>query len=141
VTLWKSIVALGDSLTSGFQSTQSYGYPSYTPYTNFLQSLLLISGKDVIVLNKGIDGDTTSGMKERFDRSVTPEKPDYVIIWAGINDLYSGVTISEIKSNILDLFKMCNNIPSTPIFCSLTPVIEASLINDKIRKLNTVISK
>ncbi|MBD3206892.1 hypothetical protein GF319_11205 [Candidatus Bathyarchaeota archaeon] len=139
--LWKCILALGDSLTRGFQIHPEYRNPIYTPYTDYLQSRLLGSGKNVVVLNEGIDGDTTSGMLERFNRSVVPEKPDFVIIWAGINDIYAGVSINQICENLKELFTRTINIPSIPFLCSLSPAHSESRLNDKIKRLNHLIQK
>jgi lysophospholipase L1-like esterase len=137
--LWKIILSLGDSLTRGFQIHPKYRYPIYTPYTDILQARLLSSGKNVAVLNKGIDGDTTSGMLERYSRSVAPEEPDFVIIWAGINDLYAGLSIEQIHNNIKELFERTTGILSIPISCSLTPVLNSKQINRKIKQLNYLI--
>jgi len=137
--LWKIILSLGDSLTRGFQIHPKYRYPIYTPYTDILQARLFSSGKNVAVLNKGIDGDTTSGMLERYSRSVAPEEPDFVIIWAGINDLYAGLSIGQIHNNIKELFERTTGILSIPISCSLTPVLHSKQINRKIKQLNYLI--
>ena len=137
--MWKIILSLGDSLTRGFQIHPKYRYPIYTPYTDILQARLLSSGKNVAVLNKGIDGDTTSGMLERYSRSVAPEEPDFVIIWAGINDLYAGLSIEQIHNNIKELFERTTGILSIPISCSLTPVLNSKQINRKIKQLNYLI--
>ena len=137
--MWKIILSLGDSLTRGFQIHPKYRYPIYTPYTDILQARLLSSGKNVAVLNKGIDGDTTSGMLERYSRSVAPEEPDFVIIWAGINDLYAGLSIEQIHNNIKELFERTTGILSIPISCSLTPVLHSKQINRKIKQLNYLI--
>jgi lysophospholipase L1-like esterase len=65
------IVALGDSLTvgeTGFSdSEESASYPKYleTLAEEHLRSLQ--SDVKVNVLNRGINGDLTSGMLERFD--------------------------------------------------------------------------
>lgn len=132
-------MALGDSLTSGFQIHPEHRYPIYTPYTDILQSRLLGSSKNIAVLNKGIDGDTTSGMIERFNRSVVPEKPDFVIIWAGINDVYAGISIEQIHENLKELFTRTFNILSIPLSCSLTPAQNGSRVNDKILRLNHIL--
>jgi lysophospholipase L1-like esterase len=134
-------LALGDSLTRGFQIQQEYSYPIYTPYTDILQSRLLGRGKNIAVLNKGIDGDTTSGMLERFNRSVVPEKPDFVIIWAGINDIYAGLSSDQIHENLKELLTITINMPSIPLLCSLTLVQNRSNVNEKIMRLNNMIRK
>jgi lysophospholipase L1-like esterase len=132
----KSIVALGNSLTTGYYSAQGFGYPFYTPYTDILQDRLSENGKKVIVINKGINGDTSSGMIERFHRSVASEKPNYVIIWAGINDLFRGISPEEVLANLKTLYSLIFDIPSVPIACGLTPVRGSPHLNEVIRELN-----
>ena len=40
------------------------------------------------VVNKGIDGNQSFEMVERFDRDVFSEKPDKILIWGFINDIF-----------------------------------------------------
>jgi lysophospholipase L1-like esterase len=136
---WKSIVALGNSLTTGYYSTQGFANPLYAPYTDSLQDQLLKSGKKVVVINKGINGDTSSGMIERFHQSVVSENPDYVIIWAGINDLCTGISLGEILANLRTLYRIPFDIQSIPIACGLTPVRGSPHLNEMIRELNEMI--
>ena len=76
------IVALGDSLTVGetgvFDSNESASYPKYleTFAEEHLRSIQ--SDVRVNVLNRGINGDLTSGMLERFGTDVVNEKADYL---------------------------------------------------------------
>jgi lysophospholipase L1-like esterase len=136
------ILCLGDSLTSGYQSSTGYGYISYHPYTEILGNLLSkkrdILGIDFSVLNKGVNGDTTSGMLERF-RSVEAEKPDIVIIWGGINDLYRGRSPEDTMLNLKELFRRCLDIAAEPIACSVTSTRELQSLNEVIRHLNNLI--
>jgi hypothetical protein len=44
-----------------------------------------------IVISKGIGGDTTQRLLDRFDRDVTPSSPDYVWVMVGTNDVYQGL--------------------------------------------------
>jgi lysophospholipase L1-like esterase len=137
------ILCIGDSLTSGYQSSTGYGYISYHPYTEILGNLLGkkrgILGTDLSVLNKGINGDTTSGMLERFKRDVEVEKPDIVVIWGGINDLYRGCSPEDTMSNLKELFRRCLDIAAEPIACSVTSTQELQSLNEVIRHLNNLI--
>jgi len=40
------------------------------------------------VINKGIDGNQSFEMRQRFDRDVIASQPDYVLIWGFINDIF-----------------------------------------------------
>ncbi|MEM2430325.1 MAG: hypothetical protein QW779_07350, partial [Nitrososphaerales archaeon] len=74
------IVALGDSLTVGFQSNNPYS----TPYTYYLTLKIeemfkeLKRDQSVYIYNKGVVGDLTSGMLHRFYDDVILLKPKYV---------------------------------------------------------------
>jgi lysophospholipase L1-like esterase len=90
-------------------------------------------------INKGINVDSTDGMLGRFTTSVELEKPDYTIIWAGINDLYGGRLPSDVLENLKRLYNKVNEIESIPIACTLAPVESPDFINQKIRELNQTI--
>ena len=93
------IVALGDSLTVGedeFELSDSDEVASYPKYLETLAEKRLSnlqSDLEVNVLNRGICGDLTSGMLERFSKDVVDEKADYVIILGGTNDVGWGFDI------------------------------------------------
>jgi len=83
------IVCIGDSLTYGYKLKRSEVWTE------------LIENKHGIkVLNKGINGDSTGGMLSRFYRDVVENKPSYVFIMGGTNDLIMEVPLSVIQSNI-----------------------------------------
>lgn len=83
------IVCLGDSIT--------YGYP-YGPETSWVELCSTATGLNM--LNRGINGDTTSQMRRRFNSHVVSVKPAYVIIMGGTNDAWMGFTGERIQENI-----------------------------------------
>jgi len=141
---WVTFVALGDSMTAGFMSPVGYSGPRYYPYTVVLEALMRASlsrgcGFNVVVVNKGVNGDSTDGMLERFDRSVAREEPDYVILWAGINDLYAGASPEHLTGNIAELTERTRLMGAAPIVCAVTPVEGSPHFNERIRTLNALI--
>ena len=78
------VVALGDSLTAGFQLRGSAAFPVQ------LERALKAKGLAVEVANAGVSGDTSSGGLARLDWSV-PEGTDAVILELGANDMLRGV--------------------------------------------------
>lgn len=78
------IVALGDSLTAGFQLAASEAFPAQ------LEAALKAKGLAVEIANAGVSGDTSSGGLARLDWSV-PEGTDAVILELGANDMLRGV--------------------------------------------------
>ena len=68
------IVALGDSLTAGYQLAPQDAFPVR------LEAELKARGHDVSVLNAGVSGDTSTGALSRFDWApveVSPETPAF----------------------------------------------------------------
>jgi acyl-CoA thioesterase-1 len=78
------IVALGDSLTAGYQLPESAAFPSQ------LARALQAKGQKVEIINAGVSGDTASGGLARLDWSV-PDGTDAVIVELGANDMLRAV--------------------------------------------------
>ena len=77
-------MALGDSLTAGYQLPASAAFPAQ------LEQALKAKGLAVEVANAGVSGDTSSGGLARLDWSV-PDGTDAVILELGANDMLRGV--------------------------------------------------
>jgi acyl-CoA thioesterase I len=141
---WINVVFLGDSLTAGFQQGPGYMPPRYYRFTNLLESSLRLIlqekgiGKDLAISNLGVDGDSTSGMLERFNRSVIHESPEVVLIWGGINDLSTRITPEEVFQNIIKLIAKTKDIEAIPIVISISPVV-GTHFNELVQKLNSMI--
>lgn len=71
-----SIVAFGDSLTSGYQMNAGESYP---------EQLSVRIGRPI--LNRGVSGDATAEGLARLERDVLAESPRVVIVALGANDL------------------------------------------------------
>jgi acyl-CoA thioesterase-1 len=78
------IVALGDSLTAGFQLAANEAFPAR------LETALKAKGLAVEIANAGVSGDTSSGGLARLNWSV-PQGTDAVILELGANDMLRGV--------------------------------------------------
>jgi acyl-CoA thioesterase I len=75
-----TIVAIGASNTSGLGVGEQNAYPAV------LERLLRQKGIDARVVNAGVWGDVTAGMRNRLDAAV-PKGTDLVILQPGANDL------------------------------------------------------
>jgi lysophospholipase L1-like esterase len=139
---WVVFVFIGDSITAGFQQGPGGLPPRYYPFTNMLESTLRMrlkergSKKDVAIENRGMDGDSTSGMVNRFTMSVAPEKPEYVVIMGGLNDLFTRITNDVVYRNLVQLTQMSKEIGADPILLSTTPITGTRDFNSKIMDLN-----
>ena len=78
------LVALGDSLSAGYNLPQSAAFPSV------LERALKAKGHNVEVANAGVSGDTASAGLDRLDWSI-PDGTDGVIVELGANDMLRGV--------------------------------------------------
>ncbi|MBC2412095.1 lysophospholipase L1-like esterase [Clostridium saccharobutylicum] len=106
-----SIVCIGDSLTFGYGVKESDNWGSILS-TKIKENLI----------NKGIPGNTTTEMKERFIEDVVNHKPCKVLIMGGTNDVFLNFRIDDILNNINTMVQMCeiNNI--IPIILTPLPV-------------------
>ena len=78
------IVALGSSSTFGAGATTSAGsYPS-----RLAEELSLrLPGQEIIVLNRGVNGDEAADMLARLEKDVLAERPDLVLWQVGSNSV------------------------------------------------------
>ena len=78
------LVAFGDSLTAG------YGVGAADAFPVRLEAALKARGHDVVIVNAGVSGDTSSGGLARLDWSL-PEETGAVILELGANDALRGI--------------------------------------------------
>ncbi len=94
------LLVLGDSLTAG------YGLTAEDGFTAQLQAALKDAGRDVVVLNAGVSGDTTAGGRARIGWALG-DKPDAVIVELGANDGLRGLdpkaTFDNLDAIIADI--------------------------------------
>lgn len=109
-------VLAGDSITEIFNHTELYA--------NYIKK----SGK--AVYNRGISGDTSDKLLERFEKNVLNIEPSNIVLLIGTNDFAYGMSIDDIAGNIDAILKMIAE------KCSDANVILQAVypINDKIRK-------
>ena len=101
------IVLMGDSITESWSS--------YSP--DFFSN-------NSCLINKGISGETTSQMLDRFDADVLSLKPEGVIILAGINDIAQNtgyISVSEIFYNVVLMTNLAQKNNINPVLCSVLP--------------------
>lgn len=88
-----TIAALGDSLTQGYGLVQDEGF------TAQLQDWLTQADHDVVILNAGVSGDTTTGGFGRVDWTLTPDV-DAMIVALGGNDVLRGTPPEVARANL-----------------------------------------
>src|SRR6202008_3081582 len=87
------IAMLGDSLTAGF------GLPPSEALPVKLQAALKATGRDVVIANHGVSGDTTAGGLARLDWMMA-DKPKLVLVALGANDALRGTDPAETERNL-----------------------------------------
>ena len=139
------IVALGDSLTVGesefepSDSGQTISYPKYLETLAEIHLRSLHSDVKVNVLNRGINGDLTSGMLERFSRDVIDEKPNYAIILGGTNDLGWGFDPAMIAHNLSTMYDAALKTMIVSVACSVPSILGFDELIPPRLKLNKII--
>ncbi len=89
------IVALGDSTTAG---TPAFRSPLEAPpdgqgdVTSQYAYWLMQRHPDWEVLNQGVDGERSDQIRARFERDVILERPAALVLIAGVNDVYQGLS-------------------------------------------------
>jgi lysophospholipase L1-like esterase len=101
-----AVYCIGDSLTAA-------GY-----YETELTALL---GSQFTVVNKGISGNTTSGMLNRFTTDVLNHDPDFSVIWGGVNDIRLGIPLATTESNLQSMYTQAHDAGIKVIAISMSP--------------------
>jgi len=109
--LMKKIVCIGDSITYGFPYGEEASWTRY-----------LAEATEHLVINKGINGNTTGDMLNRFAYDVLAHDPDYVIIMGGANDIVWRESIDRITWNLNEMYRMAAAKGIKVVFGLPTPI-------------------
>ncbi|MBC2579216.1 GDSL-type esterase/lipase family protein [Clostridium sp. DJ247] len=113
------IVCIGDSLTFG------YGVPRKNCWVELIKNKLNID-----IFNKGINGDTTTGMLSRSYKDILQLSPTHVIILGGDNDFLGGRSLELVERNIEELVKEAIQSNIVPII-GIQPPIDTYIAEKK----------
>lgn len=94
----KYILFYGNSLTAG------YGLDEEDSFPYLIQQEIDALGKDFIVVNAGLSGETTSGGLNRIDW-VLKQDVDIFVLELGANDLLRGLNIDATEDNLRNILK------------------------------------
>ncbi|MEZ8503772.1 SGNH/GDSL hydrolase family protein [Vibrio splendidus] len=97
--------------------------------------------RDVSMVNRGLAGDTTTGMLRRIDTTLNV-KPKLVCFMAGINDLAQGYDVEHISQNYIDMLKVWQE-NDIRILVQSTLYVGSKLqgLNPSVELLNSKISE
>ncbi len=123
----ETIIFLGDSITAGEDLADK------SVWTSIIEN----NSANLNLINKGIGGDTTSGMLARFHNDVFGNQPDYVHVMGGINDLLVGADVNQIKSNIQAICQQAKHHKINPII-GISPLPVIDMINSDLKEYANV---
>lgn len=104
----ETIVFLGDSITA--QGAGEKGY--VTLFREAIEKSRPDSG--IKIIGAGIGGNKVPNLEARLDKDVLSHKPDAVVIYIGINDVWhstrgQGTEIAAFETGLRSLIKRCND--------------------------------
>lgn len=135
-----TIVALGDSTTAGT--------PGFTPSLSLHAAgrgdvksqyayWLMQKNPKWKVLNRGVNGERSDQILSRFDRDVLGNKPDTVVVVAGVNDIFQRKPIKGIQDNLMKLHAKAKENEIGFILCTILPYdIASPEAFENIQKMN-----
>jgi lysophospholipase L1-like esterase len=84
----QTLLFIGDSITDCGRRLDAR--PLGRGYVKMFSDLLILreSAKQLHIINKGIGGDTSVGLRNRWEDDVLRHKPDWLFIKIGINDIH-----------------------------------------------------
>ncbi len=89
-----TIVMLGDSLTAGYELSESEALPAV------IERMLADKGVKAKVVNAGVSGDTTADGLNRYDWSVKGTGADLLVVALGANDFLMKLAPERPKKNL-----------------------------------------
>ena len=117
-----TVDAFGDSITAGWwvYARNGNGCVGCGGYEPALQSLLKSAGRDAVVKNWGKGSETTDHGASRIDDVIAHDKPRYMLLMEGTNDLLylSPDTVRKNMAYMVDL-SLARGV--TPILGTITP--------------------
>ena len=129
VALKLRVVALGDSTTAG---TPGFLSPLESPPDGLgnpesqYSYWITVAHPEWIVLNRGVNGQRTDEILDRFRRDVIQEQPNFVIVLGGVNDVYQGAPLHGVKANLLAMYQEAINAEIVPVAATVLPYNTAS---------------
>ena len=106
------IVAFGDSLTAGPGLRPEQTYPA------LLQQRIQSDGRQYVVVNAGVSGDTSSEALARFDRALVPGTK-ILILAIGANDGLRGVPAATVERNIATMIERAQSRGIAVLLCQM----------------------
>ena len=123
------IVCIGNSIVNGFPLKRSQCFTG-----------LLRSRYGYETINKGVNGDTTDGIYERFDSDVTAHRPDVCLLLTGTNDFIGGKSAEQAFDNIKRILAKAAQLDSMQMIL-LTPLLTYPYMAERVPADYTELNK
>jgi lysophospholipase L1-like esterase len=138
------IVAMGDSTTAG---TPAFKSPREAPpdgagdETSQYAYWLVKAHPDWQIINQGISAQRSDQIRARFEDDVVAKKPAFVVIIAGVNDVYQGRDVEHLETELTAMYTRAREAGIKVVAGSIIPYNTATpdqnacmhAINDWIR--------
>jgi acyl-CoA thioesterase I len=128
-----NLLCIGDSLTE-WSSCPAGWVTLVRGYIN-----AIVPDNHVTVVNAGISGQTSSQVRQRFEKALIDNHPDLVILLVG-DDIAHGIEFNEFRDNILEMVKQSKEHNSRLLLCTIPLLGESNEHQDRINQFNSVIS-
>lgn len=90
---------------------------------------------DATIINKGIGGNTSTNLLDRFDSDVTSQNPDFVWVIAGVNDYNQDVPVATYLASMQGIIAKISSIGAQGVIID-SPVGQLFYGNDDRRQLS-----
>ncbi len=118
------IVGLGDSTTAGtprFRSPRENPPDGWGDRKSQYAYWMMKEHPEWNVVNQGIPAERSDQIMARFETDVAALQPAYVIVLAGINDLYQGYSAEFVIKNLKTIYKKARDTKIRVIACTALP--------------------
>ncbi|MDB4257363.1 arylesterase [Arcobacteraceae bacterium] len=126
----KTILFLGDSLTEGLGMSKEEAFP------HLVKTLIQFElKKDIIVINGGVSGSTTSDGLARL-KWYMKKKPSLIFLALGANDGLRGLNLNESQKNLEEIIKYAQEENAKILLAGmLLPPNYGSLYTERFKKM------
>ncbi len=141
----QKIVFIGDSITDC--GRRDVAAPYGDGYVGLMRSLLLARypEQQLQIVNKGIGGNTTRDLAARWQQDVIAERPDWLSVMIGINDVWrsfdsngaGAVGLEEYTAKLRDLLKQTRVLIGTRLILAEPYMIEPDQNQPMRRQMDT----
>jgi lysophospholipase L1-like esterase len=139
-----TIVALGDSTTAGtplFKSPVEAPPDGEGDATSQFAHWLMQAHPEWTVHNRGVNGERSDQIADRFSRDVLAMHPAVVIIIAGVNDVYQGRDVSNVTGQLRHMYDLAAQAGIPVVAGSIVPYNTATDDqNSRMREINAWIA-